>query len=93
MADKRLRILEGLGLQGVWPYWAPLGVVVEGEGRAPSGLPSGAFPHPIVTPRLGETPRCSGGGRQGPWAGVLCGSQTPSPCHAWLISLGLVLGR
>lgn len=54
MTKKRLRTLEGLGLQVVRPCWAPLGTIVEGRGRAPSGLPFGASPHLILTPRFGE---------------------------------------
>lgn len=82
MPEKGLKTPEGLGLQAVWPCWAPLGAIVEGGGRVPRGLPSGAFPHPTVTPRLGENCRGIEDRGLGSWVGAVLWEPYPVslPC-------------
>lgn len=66
-----LRTLEGLrGLWAVWPCWAPLGVTVEGVGRAQEDFLPGC-PIPYPNPRIQREPETLGpGDRQAPWAGA-----------------------
>lgn len=85
MAEKRLRTLEGLGLQAVWSSWVPLGVI-DSQVDFFWGPPT-----PHANPKIKKTPRHRGGRRQGSWLGAALWGPNPVflPC---LDSVALTVG-